>query len=195
MTPRPCAALIAFALIATTFADDAPQTPAPEPEPEHAWLQQLVGEWDIENEIVPAPGQPAMKCQGHESVRAVGGFWIVSHLSSSAGGESMQAVLTLGYDPATKRYVGTWIDSSNSFLWKYDGALDAERKVLTLEAEGPNPMDHFKTARFRDITEFKSPDERVLRSQIQQANGEWVTFVTGVARRTQPPENPLFKPL
>jgi uncharacterized protein DUF1579 len=46
--------------------------------------------------------------------------------------------MTLGYDPEKKQYVGTWVGSMMSYLWVYDGSLDAEEKVLTLNAEGPS---------------------------------------------------------
>jgi hypothetical protein len=50
------------------------------------------------------------------------------------------SVLTLGYDADTKKYVGIWIDSFNSYLWKYEGTVNAAANALTLETEGPCPM-------------------------------------------------------
>ena len=54
------------------------------------------------------------------------------------GGGPATTLMTLGYDPEKKRFVGTWIGSMMTHLWIYDGALDAAGKVLTLDAEGPS---------------------------------------------------------
>jgi len=41
-------------------------------------------------------------------------------------------MMTLGYDPQKKRYLGTWIGSMMSHLWVYEVELDASGSVLTL---------------------------------------------------------------
>lgn len=48
-----------------------------EPQKEHQWLQQLVGEWTSEAECSMGPGQPSTKSYGTERVRMVGGVWMV----------------------------------------------------------------------------------------------------------------------
>jgi hypothetical protein len=45
-----------------------------EPQQEHQWLQQLVGEWTYEAEATMEPGQPPSKFEGSESVRSLGGL-------------------------------------------------------------------------------------------------------------------------
>ena len=45
--------------------------------------------------------------------------------------------ITLGYDPAKKRFVGTWLGSMMTHLWIYDGELSADERTLTLSSEGP----------------------------------------------------------
>jgi hypothetical protein len=55
--------------------------------------------------------------------------------------------------------------------------------VLTLEADGPNMMVPGKMSKFRDIYEFKSPDEIATTSSMQGDDGKWITFSTGTARR------------
>ena len=162
-------------------AQDFPK-PAP-PEKEHQWLQQLIGEWDSESEMTMEPGKPPMKCNGTENTRAIGGFWVMAENRGTFMNQPTLGVMTLGYDPAKKKYVGTWIDSMTHYLWKYEGTVDPSGKTLTLEAEGPNPLAPGTTAKFRDSIEIKSKDHKVLRSAMQGTDGKWVTFMTGNYRR------------
>jgi hypothetical protein len=155
------------------------------PQKEHEWLQKWVGEWTVESEMV-APGMPPMKASGTDSVRSIGGRWIVAELKSEVPGMgTMNAILTLGFNAATGKYQGTWIDSHTDQLWVYDGTMNSAGTTLTLEAEGPNMMDPTSTkpTKYRDVIEVKSADHRVLTSSAQDENGEWVHFMTAHYRR------------
>jgi hypothetical protein len=110
-----------------------------EPQAEHRWLQKLVGEWTYEHEASMAPDKPKETFRGTESVRSLGGLWTVGEgTGDMPGGGTSKSVMTLGYDPQRKRFVGTFIASMMTYLWVYEGTLDASRKVLTLDTEGPN---------------------------------------------------------
>lgn len=151
---------------------------------EHRWLQKLVGEWTYESEASMGPDKPPAKATGTERVRSVGGIWIVGEgQGEMPGGESGTMILTLGFDPRTKRFVGTWVGSMMTHLWVYDGALDAAEKVLTLDSEGPSFADDGKMAKYRDLIELKSDDHRVMTSQALRDNGEWYAFMTSHYRR------------
>ena len=58
-------------------------------------------------------------------------------------------------------------------LWVYDGQLDAQEKVLTLDTVGPAMGGDGKTAKYRDIIEIKGDDARVLSSVMQGEDGNW----------------------
>ena len=49
-----------------------------EAQKEHRWLHRLVGEWTYESEAVMEAGKPPEKCGGIESVRSLGGLWILA---------------------------------------------------------------------------------------------------------------------
>lgn len=98
-------------------------------------------------------------------------------------GDTATMILTLGYNPATKRYVGTWVGSMMTHMWIYDGEMDASGKVLTLNADGPSFTDPNKTAKYQDIIEIKDDNNRVLRSQVQGDDGKWFHFMTANYRR------------
>ena len=110
-----------------------------QPQKEHQFLQNLAGEWPYAGEAPADPGKEPMKWQGTESVRSIGGMWILAEgKGEMPGGGKATTIMTLGYDPRKKRYVGTFIGSMMTHLWLYDGALDAGEKVLTLDSEGPS---------------------------------------------------------
>src|SRR5262245_38245849 len=111
-----CSMLAVFAyFLATSFVNA--QAPAPSaPEPEHAILKQFVGEWTTEAEVVTGPGEPAGKSTGQVTARMLGALWVVSEVSNDMMGTKMEAVQTIGYDPKTKKYVGTWVDSMLNHL-------------------------------------------------------------------------------
>jgi hypothetical protein len=92
-------------------------------------------------------------------------------------------IMTLGYDPQTKRFVGTWIGSMMTHLWIYDGALDAAERVLALESDGPSMAGDGSMARYCDAIEFRSDDHRILTSSVRGDGGTWRPFMTAHYRR------------
>jgi hypothetical protein len=150
------------------------------PEKEHRWLQRLVGEWTYES------GEGATKAAGTETVRALGDLWVLGESTGQfPGGVPANALITLGYNPDTKRFVGTWIGSMMTHLWIYDGELDPGGRVLTLNAEGPSMSGDGTMARYQDIIELKSDDRRTLTAQVQEPDGTWKQFMTMELRRRQ----------
>jgi hypothetical protein len=150
-----------------------------EPQKEHQWLHRLVGEWMFEGEATMGPDQPSEKFQGTESARSLGGLWILAEGQGEmpCSGDAT-TLMTLGYDLQKKRYVGTWIGSMMTQLWVYDGALDADGRVLTLEAEGPSMTEEGKMAKYKDVIEFKSDDHRTLTSYVLGEDGAWHRLMT-----------------
>jgi hypothetical protein len=104
---------------------------------------------------------------------------------SGAGpdGSTMTSIMTLGYDPQTKRFVGTFIASMMTHLWIYNGTLNANGKVLTLDTEGPDFSGGSNLVKYQDIIEFVSDDHRILKSQLVGPDGKWMQFMTAHYRR------------
>lgn len=152
--------------------------------PEHQWLQRLAGEWTYEMEAEGPPGEPPIRETGPESVRSLDGVWMIAE-SQMPDGRAVTSVLTLGYDPARGRFVGTFIGTMMTYLWVYDGELDAEGRVLSLYAEGPSYTEEGQMAKYRDTIEFRGDDERVHTSGYQTADGSWRQFMTMTYRRNR----------
>jgi hypothetical protein len=156
-----------------------PEPVGTQPEKEHEWLQQLVGEWTCESEWQMGPGQPREKLTGTESVRTLGGLWVVLEgRSKMPDGDDATTIMTLGYDLTPKKYVGTWIGSMMSHLWVYDITRAPSGDELWLEGEGPDMADVEKLATYRDVIAIKSPDYRTLTCHIKGLDGGWTEFMT-----------------
>ncbi|AWM41821.1 hypothetical protein GobsT_70680 [Gemmata obscuriglobus] len=153
-----------------------------EPQKEHKWLEQLVGEWVMEMDG-GGQDQPSTKQINTETVRSLGVWVQCEGTSSMPDGSPARTVMTLGYDPAKKKFVGTFIGSMMTNLWVYEGELDAAGKVLTLDADGPNFADPTKTAKYKDAIEIVSPDHRTLTSRLLGDDGQWHHFCTAHYRR------------
>jgi hypothetical protein len=155
-----------------------------EPQEQHRWLQKLVGEWTYEHESVCEPGKPPQKFVGTDTVRTLGDVWVLCEgKGNMPDGGTGTTLMTLGYDPARKRFVGTFIGSMMTHMWIYDGQLDAAAKTLTLDTEGPSFTAAGKMAKYQDIIEFKSDDYRTLTARTLGEDGQWQTFMTAHYRR------------
>lgn len=154
------------------------------PTAEHRWLQRLVGEWSSEAECVMGPDQPAVTMRGRESIRALGDFWVIgTGEGEMPGGGTGHTVITLGYDVAKRRFTGNFVGSMMTMMWLYDGALDAGQTVLTLDSEGPDFATPGRRAPYQDIIEVPSTDQRIMRSRMQDAEGNWQPVMTARYRR------------
>lgn len=157
-----------------------------QPQKEHQWLQKLVGEWTYETEAMMGPDQPPVKSTGTETVRSLGGLWVLAEGQGEmpCAGQAT-TLMTLGYDSQKQRYVGTWIGSMMTYLWVYDGELDGSETTLTLNSDGPVMTGEEKLGKYKDVIEFKSDDHRVLTSHMLGDDGQWQQFMTAHYWRKQ----------
>ena len=157
-----------------------------DPQKEHAWLHRLVGDWTYAIEACMKPGEPAQKFTGTETVRSLGGVWIVAEgQGEMPGGGTGKTMLTLGFDTPSNRFVGTWVGSMMTYLWVYEGTLDAAEKVLTLACEGPAFDGEGTTANYKDVHTLISADERTLTGNVLGKDGKWTEMMICTYRRAR----------
>ena len=121
-----------FAIV-LVFSASAIAQEMPTPTKEHELLMNDVGEWTIKGKMLMPNGFQEFK--GKEKVVAIGKFWTVSHYSSDIFG-GMTGSCTLGFDPKSKQYKGTWVDSFLPAPTKMSGTYNSEKKTMTFETMG-----------------------------------------------------------
>lgn len=155
------------------------------PSEKHKFLERLVGEWlftkTMSGDDYDA-NDPAKAWT--ESVRSLGGLWFIAEGSGPMqDGTCTTMLMTLGYDPRSESYVGTWVGSMMDKLWIYKGWVEPDGQTLTLESEGPSFDDPTKTALYRDVIQFLDDDRRTFSGSVQQADGTFKTFMSSECKR------------
>ena len=154
----------------------------PPPRPEHEWLQRLLGDWSFEADFVMDPNRPPEKSTGRWVIRPLGALWIIAEgEGGSPEGETHNTIMTVGFDPAAGRFVGTFIASVMTKLWLYDGALEGDSR-LVLAATGPSFASEGE-ALYQDIFEIVDEGRFRFSSRLQGPDGSWTEFMTADYRR------------
>ena len=144
-------------------ADSAAQAPGmpplPMPGPEHAILKADAGVWDASIEMLGGPAPAVSK--GSETNTLMGnGLWLITDFKGEMMGMPFHGHGTSGWDPAKKKYVGTWVDTMSTGVMVMEGSYDAAAKTMTTWMEGPDMTG--KIVKMKAVTEWKSPDNRVF---------------------------------
>lgn len=132
-------ALIVIGFLGAAHAwQDGGWQPA-KPGAEHKLLDAFAGKWTSTFQLGDMPGAPEMKMQGTENGEIWGGLWAVSQTEMSGQG-GFKGLQVVGYDPAKKKYVGSWFDTQQSSLSIMEGTFDEASKTLTMVSEGVDPF-------------------------------------------------------
>ena len=158
---------------------------AVKPARDHAWLEQLVGEWGLTLKMYGQPDQPPAESMGADTVRAVGEHWVIAETMTTMMGAPYSGVMSLGYDQTKQRFHGAWIDSFGSGLWIYTGTLNEAGDTLTLETEGPSPQQAGKTIKYRQVIQITGKDNRTMNLSVETEGGQWMRIVTNEYSRKQ----------
>ena len=140
------------------------------PQEEHRWLEQLVGSWNVEQDCVMPDG--TTKSTSEMSCRMVGGLWLVSENAGESPEGDWTCIMTLGFDPSKKAYVGTFLGSMMTHLWQYQGVVDESGSRLPLMSRGPT-FDGSGVTNYRDTVEIISPDKWLFIGEMEQNDGQW----------------------
>ena len=154
----------------STLALGAQEFPTPKPTPHHLALRRLEGTWDAVVKVRQAPGKPPMVSKGVEVNRLVpGGLWLTSEFRSELSGVPFEGRGIFGYDPATGKHVGTWVDSTVMGMAHPVGTCRDGCRETTMTFEGPG-MDG-KPTTFREVSVEQGPDRRLMTMYIKGPGG------------------------
>lgn len=145
------------------------------PQAEHAWLDQFLGTWTFVTDSQMPEGK--IQTCGTATCRSLGGLWLIFESSwTSSEGETHTTLITLGYDSAKSKYVGTFVGSMMADFWHYVGELE-DGKRLPLLSEGPK-FDGSGRCAYRDTFIAIDQDTWLFTGELQGDDGNWVEFMS-----------------
>ena len=142
--------------------------PMPKPGPEHELLKKDVGTWDATVEMMMPPGPPSKGVE--TNVLGPGGLWVISDFKSEMMGAPFQGHGVAGWDPAKKKYVGTWVDSMSTGISVTESAYDPATKTSTGILEGPGPDG--MPMKMKAVTQYQDDDTRVFTMYMKGPDGK-----------------------
>ncbi|MEO6213842.1 MAG: DUF1579 domain-containing protein [Vicinamibacterales bacterium] len=133
------------AMLVLLGAPVAAQTPAqqmppmPKAGPDHEVFKMDVGTWDAVVEFIPGPGAPPMTSKGVE-VNTLGcsGMCLITDFKGEAMGSPFAGHGVMTWDPAKKKYMGSWTDSMSTGLMIGESTYDPAAKKWSGTMEGPD---------------------------------------------------------
>ena len=175
------ATVILAAAAALTWAARVQDKPeVPKPVKEHEFLKKFTGTWESKMSLRHAPDQPWMETKGTEQARMVGDFWVVSDMKIDSSEMPMQGMQTVGYDPIKKKYVVTWIGSTNPSLSVGEGTISGQ--TLTTEITSTDCQTG-KPLSMTMVQEFKDDDTYVWTMRMKGKDGKDFECMKGESKR------------
>ena len=124
--------------VGLAFATDHGEAPKLDVAEGHEALKHEVGTWDAVQKIWMSPDAEPMVAKGIETNEMLGEYWLVSDFQCEMMGQPFRGRGQFGYNPTTKKYMGTWIDTMSFALNKLEGTM--EGNALTMYSKGIDPM-------------------------------------------------------
>lgn len=113
-------------------------------------VKTFSGKWSAEVTMWE-PGKPPQTSPGSMTNTPMLGDRYIHHMfKGSMMGMAFEGAGTMGYDNATKKYVGTWMDSMGTSTMVMTGDYDEAKKQYTMSGEMPDcskegmPMTNYK---------------------------------------------------
>lgn len=173
--------LILILAAALTLGAQAPS--APKPTPHHEAMKTLVGTWDAVVKVFAEPGKPPMESKAVEVNALVpGGLWLQTEFKSDMMGTPFEGRGLFGFDPATGKHVGVWVDSMVSSLALPSGTCKDGCRETTLVFKGVG-MDG-KPATYKEVSVQKDADHRTMSMYLKGKDGKvYLDMVIEYTRR------------
>lgn len=123
-------------------------------------MAREAGVWDADIQMWMDPSAPPTKSTGTETCETFGEFFVTSHFESTFAGQPYQGASQTTYEPETKQYVSSWIDTMAPTLLVSRGEYDAATHTLTLLSDEHTCCMTGQRKRLKMVTTYTDNDHK-----------------------------------
>lgn len=152
----------------------------PKPTAEHRLLKDHAGTWNVACKFYMAPGEPPMEAAATDRIDMIGEFWTVSRYETQMMGAPFVGSATLGFEPHSKQFVSTWIDSMAPVLCTLRGEQKGD--TITMKGEFFSQMTQ-SVLKHRSTEKHVSKNERIFELFVTLPDGKELKMMTNHYRR------------
>lgn len=142
-----------------------------------AVFQKDLGVWEAEIEIRPTPGAEPFRQKGSTTNRIIGGRWLIVDHRAETGYEGHGVY---GWDPATGKYTGVWVDSMQSAIARSEGTWDAATRTMTFITETTHQG---RPVRYREVIRTLEDGTQVYSNLVPAPDGSEFEMIRSTYRK------------
>ncbi|WP_166828008.1 DUF1579 domain-containing protein [Thalassoroseus pseudoceratinae] len=126
------------------------------PGTEHKQFRRMVGDWKTKTtSYYPNPEKPTVT-EGSAKFRMIlGGRFLQQRFQGEYEGKPYTGIGISGYDKATKKYVGSWMDTMGTGIMSTTGKYNEETHQMVESGTSHSPLGQIE---FRMVTDYQSDD-------------------------------------
>lgn len=167
--------LLLVGMLACSFFSLPAAAQFPEPPKEMEIFKRDVGTWDCDVSFFASPAAEPMRSKAVEENEMLGGFWLVSKFHGEISGAPFQGSCQSGWNPSTKKYVASWVDSMSPAATCMEGTWDEATKTMTMLGGSVDPSNGQET-KSKQVVVYQDDDHHTMTMYLQGPGGkdDWV---------------------
>ena len=143
-----------------------------QPGEHHKMLAMLEGTWKTQGTFWMVPGAPPTKSDGiSKNTMIMGGRFLQSELKADFMGTPFTGLGIDGYDNASQKHIGTWMDSMGTMIMSSEGTCSDDHKVRTMISEFQDPATG-KPMKMKQVITIVDSDKYIFEAYMVTSEGE-----------------------
>jgi hypothetical protein len=134
-------------------------------------LKKDVGTWDCVVKFYTDPSADPMTSKAVETNTMVGDYWVIGDFKGEIAGAPFHGSSQMGYDTATKKFLGTWVDSMSPMPTRMEGTWDEKTKTMTFLGTSKDPTGAENKSKI--VVVYQDAEHHTMSMYMHGGGADW----------------------